>query len=113
MSLENAEQQIVQSFQRALMTQLESNINQILPLLGPEVNSVNKEQIHNILVRSSRAAIARSFEVLSNEQILYWSKLYQELYSEQFKAIDAKLRPIMNSSIDNTVDQIMKVLTKE
>lgn len=111
MSLENTEQQVIQAFQRVIMSQLENNINQVLPLLGPEVNSANKEQIHNILVRSSRAAIARSFEVLSNEEIIYWSKLYQELLSAQFKTIDSKLRPIMASSINHTVDQIMKVLT--
>jgi hypothetical protein len=111
MSLDNVEQQVIQAFQHVLMAQLQSNIDRVLPLMGDTVSTIHKDKIQNILLRSSRAAIARSFEVLSNEEIIHWSKLYQQLSSPEFKAIDNKLRPIMASSINNTVDQIMNVIT--
>jgi hypothetical protein len=112
MTNDNAEQQAIQLFQRNLIAHMQSNINNILPMLGKDISENATEKVKQILSRCSRSAIVRCFEILNNEEIIYWSKIYQEITSKKFMDIDNKLKPVMVSSIDRTVDEIMKIITE-
>lgn len=112
----------IQEFQEQIINDYTKNIKDNLNLVKLMVPGFNAnenidqdkwDKIETILKTGFRPHISRCFELLSNEDILFWMTVYNLTKDPRYISINQKLTPVFTNAVERYTQKIMDVILGE
>lgn len=108
-NLSDCEQDVIKLFQHVLLAEIKQNVEKVMKMMDYEGTFSKKQNIkmQSVMESTLKTMIVRYFEVLSNEEIILWCKVYREMNSPKFKAISEKIQPITISLLEKATEKMI------
>jgi stress response protein SCP2 len=114
-NLATYEQDVIKLFQQILIAEIKQNVEKVMKMMNysDAFSEKQNSKMQSIMESTMKTLIVRYFEVLSNEEIILWCKVYREMNSPKFKAISEKIQPITLSLIEKATEKMFVVVQED